>query len=392
MTRPFTAHGLAFLSGATIAGTVLWLWLGGDVPSSGGNAIGLPPAPPDAVQAAATTADFSAAAEEPSAVRVAQIVAAAMPEIRACDDRERAARVSLLTKQLEREGAAGVEAMIALLATGEDWPLGALLRSANMTIVGEKNLREALLLALARSKEPAAGLVVRAEAMLDLQHTDSAETAMRRTALLERLEPGAHRADAIAAMLRVWAGPNAGWNPDMGGTFHALHVMAHYGATELLPLVEAEALKRPDVHLSDYIGALWSLPAGTRGQAMQRLLANDSALAELDKFPSLQKLDYRIAEGREFAAGWFSSEHPAAEKAREIEMLGKTEKWGPTNRLIYSNAPPKLIAGTPGSAEQARARLALLDEIAPHCPDPLLQEKIAEARSALLQQARARQD
>ena len=117
-----------------------------------------------------------------------------------------------------------------------------------------------------------------------------------------------------------------------------------------------------------------------------------SALAALEKFPSLQKLDYRLAASREFAAGWFSSGHLATEKAREIEMLGKTEGWGPTNRLIDSNAPPKPIAGTPGSAGQARARLALLEEISPHCPDPLLQEKIAASRAALQRQAQARGD
>ena len=390
MMRALAAHGLAFLSGAAAAGTALWLWLGGEVPSPRGNASDMPLAPPDAERAAATTADFPSATEEPSAARVARIVAAALPEIRASDDRERAAHVGLLMKQLEREGAAGVEAMIALLATGEDWPLGPLVKTGGISIVGAKSLRAALLVALARSPEPAAWPVCRAAATLDLQRTDSAETAIDRLTLLEQHEPGAHRADAIAAMLRVWAGPNTGWNPDMGGTFHALHVMAHYGAAELLPLVEAEALQRPGVHLHDYIGALWSLPAATREQAMQRLLANDSTLAELDKFPSLQKLDYRIAKGREFAVGWFSSAHLATEKAREIEMLGKTDHWGPTNRLIYSAEPPKPIAGTPGTAEQTRVRLALLDEISPHCPDPLLQQKIAEARASLLQKISAR--
>ena len=104
MMRPLAAHGLAFLSGAAVAGTALWLWLGEEVPRPGENTNGQPPAPTSTVRAAATTADFPAAAEEPSAVRVARIVAAALPEIRASDDRERAARAGLLMKQLQREG------------------------------------------------------------------------------------------------------------------------------------------------------------------------------------------------------------------------------------------------------------------------------------------------
>ena len=80
-----------------------------------------------------------------------------------------------------------------------------------------------------------------------------------------------------------------------------------------------------------------------------------------------------------------ASEHPAYEKARQIEALAQSEYWGPVNALIphASSEKPTRPDGAPGTSEQTRARLSLLEQIAPSCPEPLLQEKIVAARAAL---------
>lgn len=387
MNRDAAATAASFLAGISLALLAMWFSLREKTPDT---------APPIAPQASAhedfapaeNPAPTAPAPAEASAERAQRIVDSALAAMRAGDPQERAALSELLLKQLAHEGPAGVTALAALLATGEDFPLGPLLQVNALTIMSGQTLRRAVIFALARSPEPGAWAVAREEALHSIRTTPSMEDAAELIALVERREPGTHRAEAVAAMLRVMAAPDNGWRPEVSGAFQALLVMAHYGAAELLPAVEAAALRHPGAQLTDYLGALWSLPAATREDALRRVLASETAQAALERNPALNKLDQRNPTARDFAAAWFASEHPEYEKARQIEMLAQTEYWEPTNHLISrssSDKPPHL-PGVPGTPEQARARLSLLDQIAPSCPGPLLQEKLAAARAALQKQ------
>ncbi|MHA3772446.1 hypothetical protein ACXR0O_13005 [Verrucomicrobiota bacterium sgz303538] len=389
MIRPLLSHGIAFLAGLGATAVTLWFLLGGEKPAS--------PSATSAAYAKKTSfVDFShetpadASASDgglPVSERLRRKVEATLAKLRGCGDTERAAHVDLLLKQLEREGRAGIEAMIALLARGEDYPLGPLFNGRHFRIAGAKTLRMAVLFELAKSKEPEAWLACRQAMTGMMRTTSSIEDAVDMARLMETREPGAHRAEAVAAMLRLSQNPNNGWKGDVVGNFPALQVMAHYGAVELLSKVEEEAFKRPEVHLYDYMGALWSLPAETREQATKRVLTSDAVRAAIDNYPPLMRLDYNIPEAREYAASCFSAERPATEKARWIEYLGEAKYWESSNALIYSRREtPPAAAGASVMLEQARARLTLLDQIAPSCPEPLLQQTIAEARAALQKQ------
>ena len=386
MSRTTTTAAF-FFAGTGIAFLAMWFSLREETPLASS-----PVAPQASIREDSAQADSftpaSPAHDESSAERAQRIVDSTLTAMRAGDPQKRAALSVLMLKQLAHEGPAGVVALTALLATGEDFPLGPLLKVNSITIMSGKRLRQVVIFALARSPEPGAWPVAREEALRSIHTTHSMEDAADFIALVEKREPGAHRADAVAAMLRVMAVPDNGWNPEVSGAFQPLLVMAHYGAAELLPAVEAAVLRHPEAQLTDFLGALWSLPAATREDALRRVLADESSLAALEKNPALNKLDQRSPTAQQFTAAWFASEHPEYEKARQIDALALTDYWEPTNHLISrasSDKPPHL-PGAPGTPEQARARLSLLEQIAPSCPEPLLQEKIAAARAALQKQ------
>jgi hypothetical protein len=53
------------------------------------------------------------------------------------------------------------------------------------------------------------------------------------------------------------------------------------------------------------------------------------------------------------------------------------------NPLVPGTPTPEFRPGEPGSKEQAVGRLSLLDELAPYCNTPLLQEHLNQARREL---------
>ena len=95
-------------------------------------------------------------------------------------------------------------------------------------------------------------------------------------------------------------------------------------------------------------------------------------------------MDFRIPEVRDLALEWFGSSASATRKAGAVEFLASTEGWGP-----YPGGSKVVPPGSPGTPAQAEARLALLDEIAAICPEPLIQQKLKAARASLVQQTQS---
>jgi hypothetical protein len=100
----------------------------------------------------------------------------------------------------------------------------------------------------------------------------------------------------------------------------------------------------------------------------------------MEESPPLGSLDYRLPVARSYAEAWFASGKLITERQGMIEWLA-SNYWGLNS--LSSRSLPDPVPGTPGTPEQARARLALLDAIAPQCPEPLLRQKIAAARISL---------
>jgi hypothetical protein len=329
--------------------------------------------------------------EESSEVRIGRMVEETLLELPKCDDQERAAHVSLLVSRLGREGAAGVEAMVRLMKSGENYSMGLLLKGRNLSVGGATSLQHALLNSLSQSADPTVWPVCRDVVVNLIRTAASPRDAEEMIRFLEKKEPGSHRAEAVAAILRLGNG-SAGTEQAATGRFPALNVMAHYGAAELLPLVEREVLEHPAAHLQDFMGALWTLPLDVRAEVTSRALASEAGQQVFGKHPPIHRLDYRIPQAVEYAVARFQEDRPATMKAEWIKNLGTSERrWGTSYPLNNTTTTGAMNApGVPGTPEQARVRLDLLSQISPYCPEPLLQERIEQARAALQEQLRAK--
>ena len=101
---------------------------------------------------------------------------------------------------------------------------------------------------------------------------------------------------------------------------------------------------------------------------------------------AIPKLDYRLPTARSFALAWFQFNQPTSAKAAAIAQLGSLGDWTPNSTFLGDDWKPDPAIGTPGTPEQAEARLSLLNEVATMFSDPFVQENLAKARAALEQQ------
>ena len=303
----------------------------------------------------------------------------ALPVIRACDPQERAARWGLLLAQLRREGDAGFAVMAAFLATGEDLPIGHRIDLPGLRLRGASTLRMAALEQVNWMSGPAARQAQIEGNLETLRQGKSAYDAVQLIRNLEHFDPGKHRNDAIVAMQRIASSEARASSP-------LAEVISHFGAAELLPVAEKKALEeQKDGAFADLFGALWKVPAEQRDQVTTRMLSR-ADIGASNMTGALDKLDYRISAAREYAAAWFSSERPITAKAEAIERLGRADGFGPRIAFPADDWKPDPSVGTPGTAAQAEARLALLKEIEPFSNDALIRQKLAEARASLEQQ------
>jgi len=379
MNRSVAQHLLCFLAGLVLTATVLWA-----VSEKSPPLASPPPTQAPALSSRASSELVALAPAESSEVAqpglAQRLIETALPVIRACDPQERTARWSLLLSQLRQQGASGLNAIAAFLATGEDLPLGPHLDLPGVSRDGPSTLRMAAFDQLIHSPDPAARPLLRNELLRSLQSSASMSDTLRNIGALEYLDRGTHRAAAVAAAQRIAETTNT---PNSAGL---TQVITHFRATELLPLAEARAIEQPEKNLSDLFAALWKVPASQRQDITERLLANPSLLSVLNTPSTLQTLDYRLPAARDHALAWFTTAQSATTKATVIEQLASNSGWSPSVIFHGDDWNPDPTVGTPGTPAQAEARLALLDELAPYCPPPFLEQKLIAARAKLEQQ------
>ncbi len=306
----------------------------------------------------------------------------ALPVIRACAPEERAARWYLLLAQLRRQEDAGLAVIASFLATGEDLPIGNRIDLPGLKLRGASTLRMAALDQVNGMNGPDIKQIQIDGNLQSLRLGKSAFDVVRLIRNLEHFDPGKHREDAIAAMQRAA-------NSEANASSSIAQVIAHFGATELLPLAEKKAIgEQEDGAFNDLFGALWKVPAEEREQVTSRTLRRPDIMAA-NMAGALDKLDYRIPAAREYAVAWFSSEQPIARKADAIERLGSAAGFGPRFSFTTDDWNPNSAVGTPGTVAQAEARLALLEQIEGLRSEPLLQERILSTRRVLEEQVAA---
>ena len=153
--------------------------------------------------------------------------------------------------------------------------------------------------------------------------------------------------------------------------------MKYFKAVELVPAAEASAAKNPWSTVQ-FVQALDAMPSDVRTPALQRLFANENVVKNLSTNPwMLQGLNY--------------SEPVVAQNVAQI-FAGNTDKkfrenfltsFSTQQRQVYYGASGIGSTQTPSTAErvtQLQGKLSFLDQIAPECTTPVLQERLEDAR------------
>jgi autotransporter-associated beta strand protein len=154
--------------------------------------------------------------------------------------------------------------------------------------------------------------------------------------------------------------------------------MKYFKASELVPAAEATAAKNPWSAVQ-FAQALDAMPSDVRTAALQRLFANENVVKNLSTNPwMLQGLNY--------------SEPVVAQNVAQI-FAGNTDKkfrenfltsFSTQQRQVYYGASGIGSTQTPSTSErvtQLQGKLSFLDQIAPQCTTPVLQERLQDARA-----------
>ncbi len=386
MKKEHAVNSLFFLAGGGSMAAILWLTSGVEDPGAAKLEMGAETAPsanPAVILPAAAVVVETKSPARPS-TRAQKLFDATLPILRACEGQERTARAMLLISELRRAGPEGIAVLGAFLATQDDLAFGPRFKIDGASVLGQKSLRAAILNELGASKDSTARQVYRDETLNSLRKAETLADAEGLIRSLQAWEPGAHRAEAVKAIKRLVQTDTA--DGMRNNSAMLAQVVALFGAQELLPDLEAVALKDPKSGLPEMFGALWSLPAALRKETTERILANESLRPAMMSGYPLHKLDYCIPMARDVALVWFGSSAAATAKAEAVERLASLQGWRPNYSLNPADVNPDSAIAAPGTPPQARARLALVEQLAPLCPEPLVQQKLAAARKELVQQ------
>jgi hypothetical protein len=196
-------------------------------------------------------------------------------------------------------------------------------------------------------------------------------------AQLEKKAPGVYRDDAIRTLQQLAAAPpeKDTWMDGGNALFDAIK---YFKASELVPAAEASAAKNP-WSTAQFAQALEAVPADIRTPALQRLFANESVVKNLSSNPwMLQSLNYSEPVVSQNVAQIFANN--TDKKFRENFLTSFSAQ-----RAVYFGSGSGLgSTQAPSSTErvtQLQGKLSFLDQIAPQCTTPVLQERLQDARA-----------
>jgi hypothetical protein len=387
MRRELLFSLLGFLGGFVVAGVVFWQ------PSAqpAGAASASPDAKPGRAEAQAGGGGISehgrrplvvaagnnavtalVAEGAPQAKSVAEIFHEAMGTLGGMDQTKRQTAIETLVKQLRAAGPEGLRVMSDFFNTGRDVKFPGGYSMVNGKVTQTPSLRASLLNALGEWDGKAAVDLTREI----LQTTPRMSEASMAISQLEKKAPGVYREEAIRTLQQLAAAPpeRDGWTDGGNALFEA---MKYFKASELLPAAEASAAKNP-WSAAQFVQALEAMPSDVRTPALQRLFANENVVKNLSSNPwMLPSLNYSEPVVSQSVAQIFASN--TDKKFRENFLTSFSAQ-----RAVYFGTSGLSPAETTSSAQrvtQLQGKLSFLDQIAPQCTTPVLQERLQDARA-----------
>jgi autotransporter-associated beta strand protein len=386
MRRELLFSLLGFLGGFVVAGMVFWQpsvpEAGAHSPnaaavrreaSAGGGGVAEHGRRPLVVAAGENAVSAPVAEGAPQPKSVAELFHEALGTLADMDQNRRQKAIETLVKQLRAAGPEGLQVMRDFFHAGQDVKLQGGYAMVNGKVTQTPSLRSSLLHALGEWDGKEALDLTREI----LQTTPRMFEASMAISQLEKKAPGVYREEAIRTLQQLAdAPPEKDAGTDGGKAL--FDAMKYFKATELVPAAEASAAKNPWSTVQ-FAQALDAMPSDVRTAALQRLFANENVVKNLSTNPwMLQGLNY--------------SEPVVAQNVAQI-FAGNTDKkfrenfltsFSTQQRQVYYGASGIGSTQTPSTAEritQLQGKLSFLDQIAPQCTTPVLQERLEDARA-----------
>jgi hypothetical protein len=387
MRREILFSLLGFLGGFVVAGVVFWQ----PAATGGSGSVSSPNVSPVQRETAAGAGGVAEHGRRPLVVAagqnevtapvadgtaqaksVAEIFHEAMGTLGGMDPTKRQTAIETLVKQLRAAGPEGLQVMRDFFNAGRDVKFQGGYTMVNGKVVQTPSLRAALLSALGDWDGKEALDLTREI----LQTTPRMSEASIAIAQLEKRAPGAYREEAIRTLLQL-AAASTEKDTWMNGGNAIFDAMKHFKASELVPAAEASVVKNP-WSTAQFVQALEGMSADVRTPALQRLFANENVVKNLSSNPwMLQSLNYSEPVVSQGVAQIFASN--TDKKFRENFLTSFSAQ-----RAVYYGSNGLGSAETTSSAQrvtQLQGKLSFLEQIAPQCTTPVLQERLQDARA-----------
>jgi hypothetical protein len=299
----------------------------------------------------------------------------ALEEILQAPEDERLPRFVLLLADLRSQGPAGARLVLDYLRTGQDvkWD-----RFAGRNFGDRPPLREALV-----------------QSLLDISAGNPAMTAQ----FAREVVPGAKSLHEVSFFATALEGAErAALLPEFESSAHRLAAQTHgfdaYGFSDVVEQLHSEALLRDLLAMAQrekwtpisqqLLKLTWRFSDDVRLDVTRQLLANEQLRQKTRDYPNTyEDLDVRQPEFREIIADSFHHTKYPDQRTSFLRSFAIQAAAEQKARLDPAATGALSRASAPWSAEQAAARLQLLDALAPDCDSAELKQYLAEARAAL---------
>ena len=290
------------------------------------------------------------------------------------NDAPRRQAIDSLIKQLRAMGPEGLQVLRNYFRAGQDVSLG--LNGTNRDGVMTRNLRTLLMDKL--SEWPASETSDLAREIM--QTTRSFSEAAIAIGNLEKGFPGMYRNEAIQTLLKLAAlRPERDY--EIGDDFVISSAIKGFKALELLPVAEDAANKRSS-YIPQLVEALDALPADARGPVLQRLFDNGKMAEVIAKDDhALWLLNFSEPDTLRNTAQVFAAN--TDRHFREKFLTDIASKYSVQFYGDGSSSGNMKIDNVPDRIARLKARLVLLDTIAPQCDTAVQQERLQDARDSL---------
>ena len=307
----------------------------------------------------------------------AELMHEALASLNGMKAEQRQAAANDLISKLKQHGPAGLQAARDFLRAGQDVQFqgGYAMMNGKMTMA--PSLRYAMVGALA-DWPGNEDLHVTRDLLGSTSKLSEAGLLIRQ---MEAKSPGTYKAEAIQTLQKLAALPQQPQNGFYDGGATIFDGLRYFKAPELIPAAEQLVQKNGWAGLQ-YLQALGDLPQGVRGDAVERLFANADFVKQITSSPyTLQGISYTDPVISAKVAQLFSGMERKAKEQFLMSVATAQPVYVRTGFLDDGSGFKAPDAAT--QMTQLKARLALVNQIAPQANTPVLQERLQDARDSL---------